>query len=62
MKKYGQEFLNQLDTAEYLEFPIEDIIDEDNKKLYENINENKINGSEINSNESKEVYKGGRQV
>ena len=62
MKKYGQEFLNQLDTAEYLEFPIEDIIDEDNKKLYENINENKINGSEINSNENKEVYKGGRQV
>jgi DNA mismatch repair ATPase MutS len=62
MKKYGQEFLNQLDTAEYLEFPIEDIIDEDNKKLYENINENKINGSEIISNESKEVYKGGRQV
>ena len=62
MKKYGQEFLNQLDTAEYLEFPIEDIIDEDNKKLYENKNENKNNDSEINSNESKEVYKGGRQV
>ena len=62
MKKYGQEFLNQLDTAEYLEFPIEDIIDEDNKKLYENIYENKINDSEINSNENKEEYKGGRQV
>ena len=35
MKKYGQDFLNQLDTAEYFEFPLDDIIDEDNKKFYE---------------------------
>ena len=60
IQKYGEEFLNQLDTKEYFEFPLEDIIDEDNKKTYENNNTNvSVDLSEIKSNEQ---YKGGRQV
>ena len=71
IQKYGEEFLNQLDTKEFFEFPLEDIIDEENKKIYEknNINNNTINSnvlSELKSNEfntnDKKEYKGGRQV
>jgi DNA mismatch repair ATPase MutS len=40
IQKYGQEFLSQLDTAEYFEFPLEDIIDEENKKFYDKIEKN----------------------
>ena len=67
MQKYGQEFLSQLDTKEYFEFPLDEIIDgniknidtENNKKISSNYN---TTISEINSEEKKEQYKGGRQV
>ena len=67
MQKYGQEFLSQLDTKEYFEFPLDEIINnninnidtENNKKISSNYNTT-IN--EINSEEKKEQYKGGRQV
>ena len=76
IQKYGQEFLSQLDTAEYFEFPLEDIIDEENKKFYDKIEKNlssndlknftnELNGTksnEIDSGETTEKYKGGRQV
>ena len=67
MQKYGQEFLSQLDTKEYFEFPLDEIINnninnidtENNKKISSNYN---TTISEINSEEKKEQYKGGRQV
>ena len=67
MQKYGQEFLSQLDTKEYFEFPLDEIIGgniknidtENNKKISSNYN---TTISEINSEEKKEQYKGGRQV
>ena len=71
MQKYGQEFLSQLDTKEYFEFPLDEIINnnnininEDNKKLFSNNNSlNSYNASDtINSKEKKEKYKGQRQV
>ena len=70
IQKYGQEFLSQLDTAEFFEFPLEDIVDEENKNLLSNDlnlknftkDLNSIKNSEIDSNEKKENYKGGRQV
>ena len=67
LEKYGQEFLNKLDTAEYFEFPSEDIIDDENKKIYEK--RDKTNSSifnsdlnESNNNSEEKQYKGGRQV
>ena len=73
MQKYGQEFLSQLDSKEYFEFPIDEIINnninnntnEDNKKIFStnNINLNSYNTNDaINSEEKKEEYKGQRQV
>ena len=67
MQKYGQEFLSQLDTKEYFEFPLDEIINnninnidtENNKKISSNYN---TSISDINSEEKKEQYKGGRQV
>ena len=67
MQKYGQEFLSQLDTKEFFEFPLDEIINnninnidtENNKKISSNYN---TTISEINSEEKKEQYKGGRQV
>ena len=67
MQKYGQEFLSQLDTKEYFEFPLDEIIGgniknidtENNKKISSNYN---TSISDINSEEKKEQYKGGRQV
>ena len=67
MQKYGQEFLSQLDTKEYFEFPLDEIVNnninnfdtENNKKISSNYN---TTISEINSEEKKEQYKGGRQV
>ena len=67
MQKYGQEFLSQLDTKDYFEFPLDEIIGgniknidtENNKKISSNYN---TTISEINSEEKKEQYKGGRQV
>ena len=67
MQKYGQEFLSQLDTKEYFEFPLDEIINnninnidtENNKKISSNYN---TTISEINSEEKKEQYNGGRQV
>ena len=76
IQKYGQEFLSQLDTAEYFEFPLEDIINGENKKLYDKFEKNMLSNdltnftsdlNEIKPNENdleekKENYKGGRQV
>ena len=67
MQKYGQEFLSQLDAKEYFEFPLDEIINnninnidtENNKKISSNYNTTII---EINSEEKKEQYKGGRQI
>ena len=53
MKKYGQKFLNKIETEEFFEFPYEDINIEKSEKLNEN---------EIISEDEKNIYKGERKV
>ena len=58
MKKYGQKFLNKIDSEEYFEFPNEEI----NIGKIQNQNENYGLNEEININKEKKEYKGERKI
>ena len=58
MKKYGNDFLNQLDNKDYFEFPLEDIInneEEENRNIKDNISSNDLTNFTTDLNEIKSV-------
>ena len=77
LRKYGQEFLSQIETKEYFEFPMDELNNDNNDKINENIIDLEKNYSndltyfttDLNENDTgviedqkKKAYKGERQV
>ena len=77
LRKYGQEFLSQIETKEYFEFPIDELNNDNNEKINENIIDLEKNYSndltyfttDLNENDPgviedqrQKAYKGERQV